>query len=100
MLLDIIFRGMFRSVTSLCRAAPSTLRSLYSAASPPASVWSLGKLNHVAIAVPNLKAATSLYRDMLGATVSPPEVCSLVFIIDRSSRSRRAYLEHTKSIVY
>ena len=71
MLLDIIFRGMFRSVTSLCRAAPSTLRSLSSAASPPASVWSLGKLNHVAVAVPNLKAATSLYRDMFGATVSP-----------------------------
>ncbi len=32
----------------------------------------IGKLNHVAIAVPDLDAATRLYRDTLGATVSPP----------------------------
>ena len=69
-----------QAVTSLLRAAPaSTMRSMSAAASPPASVWSLGKLNHVAIAVPNLEAATSLYRDMLGATVSPPEVRRNIF---------------------
>lgn len=38
--------------------------------SPPAKPWSLGRLNHVAIAVPDLQAATSFYRDILGATVS------------------------------
>jgi len=38
--------------------------------SAPSSVWALGRLNHVAIAVPDLQAATSLYRDMLGADVS------------------------------
>ena len=32
----------------------------------------IGKLNHVAIVVPNLKAATNLYRDTLGAVVSEP----------------------------
>ena len=32
----------------------------------------IGKLNHVAIAVPNLAAATALYRDVLGAEVSEP----------------------------
>ncbi|MGQ9365193.1 methylmalonyl-CoA epimerase [Azospirillum sp. ST 5-10] len=32
----------------------------------------IGKLNHVAIAVPDLAAATALYRDTLGATVSEP----------------------------
>ena len=32
----------------------------------------IGKLNHVAIAVPDLAKATSLYRDTLGATVSAP----------------------------
>ena len=32
----------------------------------------IGKLNHVAIAVPDLDAATRLYRDTLGATVSAP----------------------------
>ena len=33
----------------------------------------IGRLNHVAIAVPDLKAATAVYRDTLGATVSPEE---------------------------
>ncbi|MEL6337892.1 MAG: VOC family protein, partial [Pseudomonadota bacterium] len=33
----------------------------------------IGRLNHVAIAVPDLSAATALYRDTLGATVSVPQ---------------------------
>ena len=32
----------------------------------------LGRLNHVAIVVPDLAAASALYRDTLGARVSPP----------------------------
>ena len=32
----------------------------------------IGRLNHVAIAVPDLAAATALYRDTLGASVSQP----------------------------
>ena len=32
----------------------------------------IGNLNHVAIAVPDLNAATATYRDKLGATVSEP----------------------------
>jgi methylmalonyl-CoA/ethylmalonyl-CoA epimerase len=32
----------------------------------------IGKLNHVAIAVPDLAAASALYRDTLGAKVSAP----------------------------
>ncbi|KAJ8407718.1 hypothetical protein AAFF_G00267620 [Aldrovandia affinis] len=36
----------------------------------PGSVWKLGRLNHVAIAVPDLEKATALYRDVLGAQVS------------------------------
>ena len=73
MLLQRLYRSVTRfpvsSVTSRC----------LSSASPPTSVWSLGKLNHVAIAVPNLEAATSLYRDMLGATVSAPQVKKIFF---------------------
>lgn len=34
----------------------------------------LGQLNHVAIAVPDLVAATALYRDTLGAKVTAPQV--------------------------
>lgn len=33
----------------------------------------IGRLNHVAIAVPDLAAATALYRDTLGAPVSEPQ---------------------------
>ncbi len=33
----------------------------------------IGRLNHVAIAVPDLTAAAAVYRDALGATVSEPE---------------------------
>ena len=32
----------------------------------------IGKLNHVAIAVPNLEAAANQYRNLLGADVSEP----------------------------
>ena len=32
----------------------------------------IGKLNHVAIVVPDLAAASTLYREALGATVSEP----------------------------
>ena len=32
----------------------------------------IGRLNHVAIAVPDLEAGTALYRDTLGARVSEP----------------------------
>ena len=33
----------------------------------------IGRLNHVAIAVPDLEAATAQYRDTLGADVGPPQ---------------------------
>lgn len=36
----------------------------------PSSLWKLGRLNHIAIAVPDMEKATALYRDVLGATVS------------------------------
>jgi len=33
----------------------------------------IGRLNHVAIAVPDLNAGIALYRDTLGAKVNPPQ---------------------------
>jgi methylmalonyl-CoA/ethylmalonyl-CoA epimerase len=33
----------------------------------------IGRLNHVAIAVPDLAAAAAQYRDVLGARVGPPQ---------------------------
>ena len=45
----------------------------------------IGRLNHVAIAVPDLEAARALYRDVLGGTVSeiiaqPSHGVSVVFV--------------------
>lgn len=50
------------------------------------AVWSLGILNHVALAVPNLEVATRFYRDTLGATVSesvqlPDHGVTTVFVL-------------------
>jgi methylmalonyl-CoA/ethylmalonyl-CoA epimerase len=42
------------------------------ATGPKAAPSTIGRLNHVAIAVPDLSAAVTLYRDLLGAEVSPP----------------------------
>jgi methylmalonyl-CoA/ethylmalonyl-CoA epimerase len=33
----------------------------------------IGRLNHIAIVVPDLDAAAAVYRDTLGARVSPPQ---------------------------
>jgi len=43
--------------------------SLSAAPSVPSAVWSLGRLNHVAVATPDLQKSVSLYRDVLGAKV-------------------------------
>jgi len=51
-------------MATVCSSAP------YSKESVPSRVWKAGKLNHVAIAVPDLEKATALYRDILGAEVS------------------------------
>lgn len=39
----------------------------------PPALWKLGRLNHVAIATPDLKKSTALYRDVFGAEVSDVE---------------------------
>ncbi|XP_061132172.1 methylmalonyl-CoA epimerase, mitochondrial [Syngnathus typhle] len=60
------------SLSSYChltlRRAHSTSASLHQGSL--GSLWNLGKLNHIAIAVPDMDKATALYRDVLGATVS------------------------------
>jgi len=45
----------------------------------PNRIWKLGKLNHVAIAVPDIEQAAVLYRDILGAAVSEKHV-SLLYL--------------------
>ena len=46
----------------------------------------LGRVNHIALAVPNLEVAVARYRDSLGATVSVPQVLpehgvTVVFVV-------------------
>ncbi|KCV67785.1 methylmalonyl-CoA/ethylmalonyl-CoA epimerase [Fonticula alba] len=67
-------RSAARAVFAAPRAA--TAVRAFSASTPPASeegvrdspVWQLGKINHIAIAVPNLKDTSFFYRDILRAS--------------------------------
>ncbi|XP_010598466.1 methylmalonyl-CoA epimerase, mitochondrial [Loxodonta africana] len=61
----------------------------FSTSQPPCevadSVWKLGRLNHVAIAVPDLAKASAFYKNVLGAQVSeavplPEHRVSVVFV--------------------
>ncbi|XP_022623553.1 methylmalonyl-CoA epimerase, mitochondrial [Seriola dumerili] len=63
------------AVAGLSRCSRLTLLRAHSMTAPlhqgiPGSLWKLGRLNHIAIAVPDMEKATALYRDVLGATVS------------------------------
>ncbi|XP_014644088.1 PREDICTED: methylmalonyl-CoA epimerase, mitochondrial [Ceratotherium simum simum] len=60
----------------------STSQSSHHVAGP---VWNLGRLNHVAIAVPDLEKAKAFYKNVLGAQVSeavplPEHGVSVVFV--------------------
>ncbi|XP_047377202.1 methylmalonyl-CoA epimerase, mitochondrial-like [Sciurus carolinensis] len=60
----------------------SVSQSLHRVAGP---VWNLGRLNHVAIAVPDLEKATGFYKNILGVQVSevvplPEHGVSVVFV--------------------
>ena len=59
-------------------ALASSSRRLLSASGSPANVagldvFSVGRLNHCAFAVPDLKAASLFWRDVMGAQVSEPQ---------------------------
>uniref|UniRef100_A0A8C9DH96 Methylmalonyl-CoA epimerase, mitochondrial n=1 Tax=Prolemur simus TaxID=1328070 RepID=A0A8C9DH96_PROSS len=59
-----------------------TSQPLHQVADP---VWNLGRLNHVAIAVPDLEKAATFYKNVLGAQVSeavplPEHGVSVVFV--------------------
>ncbi|XP_023143388.1 methylmalonyl-CoA epimerase, mitochondrial [Amphiprion ocellaris] len=63
------------AVAGISRCSRVALLRAHSKTAPlhqgvPASLWKLGRLNHIAIAVPDMEKATALYRDVLGATVS------------------------------
>lgn len=64
----------FSGLLSRLQISAPTIRTLSSSKpfsqNVPSHLWKLGRLNHVAIAVPDLEKAQSLYKDVLGAQVS------------------------------
>jgi len=50
-----------------------SVRSFSSGKILPEGLWSLGRLNHIAIATPDLAWSSSLYKNILGAEISEPQ---------------------------
>ena len=48
-------------------------RRSFSSAAVPEALWKLGRLNHVAIATPDLAKSAAMYKNILGAEVSEPQ---------------------------
>ena len=61
----MLLRTLFRRSTSLLSLSGQATMSTQ----VPSSLWKLGRLNHVAIATPDLLKSVSLYRDIMGAAV-------------------------------
>ncbi|KAF9277711.1 hypothetical protein BGZ88_001018 [Linnemannia elongata] len=62
---------MFRPFLARAIPAQSISKRALSTGIPKTSpLWNLGRLNHVAIAVPDIDQSTAFYRDLLGAKVS------------------------------
>jgi methylmalonyl-CoA/ethylmalonyl-CoA epimerase len=58
---------------TLCRVAKIAPKGHISAHIEKGAFPMIGRLNHVAIVVPDLDAASAQYRDTLGAKVNPPQ---------------------------
>ena len=48
-------------------------RRSFTSKSVPDALWKLGRLNHIAIATPDLSKSASLYKNILGADISEPQ---------------------------
>jgi len=48
-------------------------RAFSGTAAVPEALWKLGRLNHIAIATPDLVKSASLYKNILGAEISEPQ---------------------------
>ncbi|XP_069030377.1 methylmalonyl-CoA epimerase, mitochondrial isoform X3 [Embiotoca jacksoni] len=66
--LKVAATGLSRCSRVTLLRAQSTTAHLHQGV--PGSLWKLGRLNHIAIAVPDMEKAMALYRDVLGATVT------------------------------
>ncbi|PFX34990.1 methylmalonyl-CoA epimerase, mitochondrial-like [Stylophora pistillata] len=76
---------LFTSKISRAAVLPLSWRSVTNSPGIQEKLWKLGKLNHVAIAVPDLDQASKMYRNILGADVSdvqdlPEHGVSTIFV--------------------
>ncbi|XP_029431642.1 methylmalonyl-CoA epimerase, mitochondrial isoform X2 [Rhinatrema bivittatum] len=62
--------GLFTRLQTAIPAVRALSASQSMRQNVPGSLWKLGSLNHIAIAVPDLEKARSFYQDVLGARVS------------------------------
>ena len=69
-MMSVFGRRLIASTRATCAAVAMTHRQQLSSDSP---VWKLGRLNHVAVATPDLAKTSGFYRDVLGAKVSGAE---------------------------
>jgi len=54
-------------------AFATVLRRSFCSGKVPEKLWKLGRLNHIAIATPDLAKSSSLYENILGAEISEPQ---------------------------
>lgn len=54
-------------------SAFTLLRRSFTSKAVPAALWKLGRLNHIAIATPDLAKSAALYKNILGADISEPQ---------------------------
>ena len=66
---NMLLRTLFRRSTSLLSLSAFVSGQATMSTQVPSSLWKLGRLNHVAIATPDLLKSVSLYRDIMGAAV-------------------------------
>ena len=65
----MLLQSLVRRSTSLLSLSGFMSGQAKMSTQVPSSLWKLGRLNHVAIATPDLLKSVSLYRDIMGATV-------------------------------
>ena len=65
----MLLQTLFRRSTSLLSLSGFVTGQATMSTQVPSSLWKLGRLNHVAIATPDLLKSVSLYRDVMGAAV-------------------------------
>ncbi|XP_048734563.1 methylmalonyl-CoA epimerase, mitochondrial [Ostrea edulis] len=60
----------FQPLRQFSRIVTQQCRVFHSHQKLTAAKWNIGKINHVAIATPDIEKAASMFRDVLGAKVS------------------------------